>query len=61
MKKVCCTKKNLKTSTKPWINIKRMHTITKFNQKAKLKPYIDMKTKSRMQAKMIIKKTSLSQ
>ena len=38
-----------------------MHRITKFNQKAKLNPYIDMKTKSRMQAKMIIKKTSLSQ
>ena len=38
-----------------------MHRITKFNQKAKLKPYIDMKTKSRMQSKMIIKKTSLSQ
>ena len=35
---------NLKTCIKSWINIEKGDRVNKFNQKAWLKPYIDMKT-----------------
>ena len=56
-KKLCCSHKNFKTCVKSWISIKKVHTITQFNQEAWLKDYIDMKTELRKQAKTILKKT----
>ena len=40
--------------------LKKVHRVIQFNQEAWLKEYIDMNTKLRKQAKMILKKTSLS-
>ena len=36
-----------------------MHRVTQFNQKARLKPYIDMNTKLRTEAKNVFHKNSL--
>ena len=38
----------------------KVHGIIEFKQEAWLKPYIDMNTKLRMQAKIILRKISLS-
>ena len=40
--------------------LKKFRRVIQFNQKAWLKEYIDMNTELRKQAKMILKKTSLS-
>ena len=47
----CCGYENFKTSIKSWINTKKVHKVTQFNQKAWLKPHIDMATKLRTGAK----------
>ena len=39
--------KSFKTSTKSWINTKRVHRVIQFNQEAWLRPYIDMNKKLR--------------
>ena len=36
---------------KSWLIIKKVHRVIQFNQKAWLKPYIDMNTKLRTEAK----------
>ena len=46
-KKLYCAHKSLKTS----INTKKVHKVIQFNQEAWLKPYIDMNTKLRTDAK----------
>ena len=37
-RKLCCSHKGSKTSTKSWINTKKVHRVIQFNQKAWLKP-----------------------
>ena len=43
-KKLYCSYKIVKTSIKSWTNIKKVHRVIQFNQKAWLKEYIDMNT-----------------
>ena len=50
-KTLCCSHKDFKASTKSWINTKKVHSVVQFNQKAWLKPYIDMNTELRKKAK----------
>ena len=50
-KKICCTHKFIKTSIKSWIKVKKIHRLIEFNQKAWLKPYIDMNIELRKLAK----------
>ena len=50
-KRLCCSHKIIKTSIKLWINTKKVHTVIKLNQKVWLKPYMDMNTELRKQAK----------
>ena len=50
-KKICCSHNNFKTSIKLWINTKMVHRVIQFNQKACLKPNIDMNTKLRKNSK----------
>ena len=49
-KKICCSYKSFKTSIKSWINTKKVHRVIKFNQRAWLKPYVNMNTKRRIKA-----------
>ena len=49
--KICYLYKSFKTNTKSWISIKKVHRIIQFNQKDWLKPYTDMNTKLRKEAK----------
>ena len=56
----CCTHNSFKTSIKSWINTKKIHKVIQFNQKAWLKPCIDMNTKLRTDAKMTLGKISLN-
>ena len=49
-KKLCCSHKCIKTSTKSWINTKKsilekVHRGIQFNQEVWLKPYIDINTR----------------
>ena len=48
---MCSIHKILETSIMSWINVKKNNRTIKFNQKAQLKPYIDMNTKLRTEAK----------
>ena len=50
-KKNCCSYKIIKTSIKSWANIKESSLSNTFNQEAWLKPYTDMNTELRKQAK----------
>ena len=50
-KKLCCPHKNFKTIIESWIILKKLHRVIQFNQEIWLKPYIDMNTKSRTEAK----------
>ena len=56
IKKICCSHKSFKPSIKSWINTKKVHKVIRFNQKAYLKPYIDMNTKLRTKAKNYFEK-----
>ena len=58
IKKLCCSYKIIKTSIKSWA--KKVHRVIKFNQEAWLKPYIDMNTELRKQAKVMLKKTFIN-
>ena len=49
--KLCCSYKIIKTSIKSWANIKEIHRVIQFNQEAWVKPYFDMNTELRKQAK----------
>ena len=46
----------LKQVPNHWLKIKKMHRIIVFNQEAWLKPYIDMNTKLRAEAKIDFEK-----
>ena len=50
----------LKQALNHGLILKRVHKVIQFNQKAWLKPYIDMNTKLRKEAKMNLKRISLS-
>ena len=43
--------KKLKKIIKPWISVKKVRRVMKFNQEAWIKPYIDMNTDLRKKAK----------
>ena len=51
--------KKLKTNTKPWINTKKVHRKTQFNQKAWLKPFIEMNNKLRTDTKNDFRKKKI--
>ena len=48
---MCYLHKKFKASIKSWIYFEKVHRGIKFNQKAWLKPYIDMNTKLKQKAK----------
>ena len=50
-RKLCCPHKGFNRGTKSWINYKNVHRVIQFNQKAWLRPYIDMNSKLRTEAK----------
>ena len=50
-RKLCCAYKSFKTSIKSWINAKKVHGVIQFNPEAWLKPYINMNTKLKTEAK----------
>ena len=50
-KKLCFSLKSIKRSIKSWINSKKVHRITQFNEIAWLKSHIDMDNKFREEAK----------
>ena len=52
--------RSLKQGLSHELILKKVHRIKQFNQEAWLKPYIDMNTELRKQAKMILKKTFAS-
>ena len=47
----CYAHKKFKASFKPWANVKNVQSVMKFNKKDWLKPYIDMNTNLRKEAK----------
>ena len=51
---------NLKQALNYRLVLRKFHRLIKFNQNAWLKPYIDMNTDLKKEAKMILKKTFLS-
>ena len=50
----------LKQALNNGLKLKKVHRVIRFMQKAWLKPYIDMNTKLREEAKSNLKKISLS-
>ena len=52
--------KVLKQALNHGLVLKKVHRVIQFNQEDWLKPYIDINTKLRKEAKMILKKISLS-
>ena len=50
-KKQCYSHECIKTSAKSWINTKKVHRVIQFNQEAWVKPYINMNTELRKEAK----------
>ena len=52
--------KALKQAINHRLKLKKVHKVIEFDQEAWLKPYIDMNTDLRKQAKMIMRKTSLN-
>ena len=50
----------LKQALNHGLNLEKVHIVIKFNQRAWLKPYIDMNTKKEKKQKMNLKKISLS-
>ena len=50
-KKTCCSHKTLKHALNHILILKKVHRVIQFNQKARLKPYIDMNTNLRKEAK----------
>ena len=54
-------KRVLKQELSHGLVLRKVHRVIQFNQEDWLKPYIDMNTKLRKEAKMILKKISLSQ
>ena len=49
--------RNLKQELNHGLISKKVHRVIKFNQKVWLKPYIDLNTKLRQKAKMILRNT----
>ena len=50
-KKLYCAYKSFKTNIKSWIILKKLDRVIQFNQETWLKPYIDINTKLRTEAK----------
>ena len=50
----------LKQALNHGLVLRKVHRVIQFNQEDWLKPYIDINTKLRKEAKMILKKISLS-
>ena len=50
-RKIFHTHKSIRIGTRSWINTKNKHRVIKLNLEAWLKPYIDMSTKLRKEAK----------
>ena len=50
-RKLCYSHKCIKTIAKLRINTKKVHRVIQFNQEAWLKPYIDMNTELKKEAK----------
>ena len=56
IKKICFSHKNSEASIKSWINTKKRHRVIQFNQKAWLKPHIEMNTEIRTEVKSYFEK-----
>ena len=52
--------RSLKQALNRGLILKKVHRVIQFNQEAWLKPYIDVNTELRKQAKMILKKISIN-
>ena len=50
-RKICYSYRSFKKALNHGLILKKIHRIIKFNQREWLKPYIDMSTKKRMEAK----------
>ena len=50
-KKICCSYQSSKTSLESQTDIRKVHRVIQFNQKAWLKLYIEMNNKLRTEAK----------
>ena len=50
-RKLCCSHKSVKKVLNRRLILKKVHRVIQFNQKAWLKPYIDINTKLRKEAK----------
>ena len=52
--------RNLKQTLNDGLVLRKVHRVVQFNQERRLKPYIDINSKFRKEAKMKLEKTSLS-
>ena len=55
-RKLCCCERSLKQTLNYGLILKKVHSVTQFNQEAWLKEYIDMNTKLRTEAKIDFEK-----